>query len=356
MSNSIEPWIAILKQRQTQLLVTGFALLAYFAGFHIPLPFIPQEMPSNVQLANRFSVFALALSPWIYSVAVAELLLLIFPRLRADSRLENRHANPFGERVVAFAFIISFFQGLGLANAMAALAQPQLTTSYLSLFPAAISLTAGLAIVIALAGLIERPGIGMGFWVMLVAGAIFSLANRVTEIPSMVANGRATYSDLLIWGILSILSIAALVSLVMLHQRKGHDAIGILIWPWILGDVLLTPILAALQFALPIEWSGFLFSHSIFFFTLINGLLVLSLVTIYSGHKNSSPLKWLTLIVLALVLIATNVWESSLSRLLSLGVLDLTLLAFASVNIFSQYIESQRQTAMAHALRPRTHL
>jgi hypothetical protein len=356
MSHSIEPWIAILKQRQTQLLVTGFALIVYFAGFHIPLPFMPQEMASNVQLAKPFSVFALGLSSWVYAVSVTELLMLIFPRLRADSRPENRHANPFGQLVVAFALIISFFQGLGLANSMAALAQSPSTNSLLSLFPAAISLAAGLAIVIALAGLIERSGIGMGFWVVLAAGAIFSLANRMTEIPGMVANGNATYRDLLIWGTLSILSIAALVSLVMLHQKMSRDAMGILIWPWLLGDLFLAPIFAALQFMLPAEWSEFMFSHSGFFFTLMNGVVVLGFAAIYSSCEKPSVLKWLTLIVLALVLIATSAYESLLSRILSLSVLVLTLLAFACVNVFNQYTENQRKIAVAQAFRPRAHL
>jgi hypothetical protein len=356
MSYSIEPWVEIVKQRQTQLLVTGFALIVYFAGFHIPLPFMPQEMASNVQLAQPFSVFVLGLSSWVYAVSVAELLLLIFPRLRVDSRPENRHANPFGQMVVAFALIIAFFQGFGLANSMAALAQSPSTSSFLSLFPTAISLAAGLAIVIALAGLIERSGIGMGFWVMLVAGAIFSLANRITVIPGMVANGEATYRDLLIWGILSILSIAALVALVMLHQRKSQDAMGILIWPWLLGELLLGPLFVALQYVLPAEWSGFMFSHSGFFFTLINGLLVLGFAAIYSGREKPPGLKWFTLIVLALVLIATSAYESWLSRILSLGVLNLTLLAFACVNVLNQYTENQRKIALAQAFRPRAHL
>jgi hypothetical protein len=356
MSHSIEPWIEILKQRQTQLLVTGFALIVYFAGFHIPLPFMPQEMASNVRLATPFSVFALGLSSWVYAVSFAELLLLIFPRFRVDSRPENRHANPFGQMVVAFALIIAFFQGFGLANSMAALAQSPSASGFLSLFPAAISLAAGLAIVIALAGLIERSGIGMGFWVVLVAGAIFSLANWIIVIPGMVANGEATYRDLLIWSILSILSIAALVSLVMLHQRKSQDAMGILIWPWILGELLLAPIFVALQFVLPVEWSGFMFSHSGFFFTLMNGLVVPGFAAIYSSREKPSALKWLTLIVLALILIATNAYESLLSRILSLSVLNLTLLAFACVNVFNQYKENQRKITVAQAFRPRAHL
>ena len=356
MLHSIEPWIAILRQRQTQLLVTGFALFVYFAGFHIPLPFMPQEMASNVQQAKPFSLFALGLSSWVYAVSIAELLLLIFPRLRADSRPENRHANPFGQLVVAFALIISFFQGFGLANSMAALAQSPSTSGFLSLFPAAISLAAGLAIVIALAGLIERSGIGMGFWVVLVAGAIFSLANWMTEIPSMIADGSATYRDLLIWGILSILSISALVLLVMLHQNKSQDAMGILIWPWLLGELLLAPIFVALQFVLPVEWSEFMFSHSGFFFTLMNGFVVLGFAAIYSRREKPSVLKWFTLIVLALILIATNAYESLLSRILSLSVLNLTLLAFACVNVFNQYTENQRKNAMAQAFRRRAHL
>jgi hypothetical protein len=172
----------------------------------------------------------------------------------------------------------------------------------------------------------------------------------------MIANGNATYRDLLMWGVLSILSIAVLVSLVMLHQKKSRDAMGILIWPWLLGDIFFVPIFAALQFVLPAEWSGFMFSHSGFFFTLINGIVVLAFTAIYSGREKPSVLKWLTLIVLALVLIATNAYESWLSRLLSLGVLDLTLLAFACVNVFNQYTENQRKIAVAQAFRLRAHL
>lgn len=225
MSRSTEPWIAILKQKQPQLLVTGFALIVYFAGFHIPLPFMPQEMASNVQLPKPFSVFASGLSSWVYAVSATELLLLIFPRLRLDLRPENRHANPFGQWVIAFALIISFFQGIGLANSMAALAQSPSANGFLSLFPPAISMAAGLAIVIALTGLIEKSGIGMGIWVILAAGAISSFAGGVMEVPIVITQGDATYRDLLIWGILLTLSVAALVSLVMLHQRKSQDPI-----------------------------------------------------------------------------------------------------------------------------------
>ena len=347
MSHSIEPWIAILKQRRIQLLVTGFALFVYFAGFHIPLPFMPQEMASNVRLAKPFSIFALGLSSWVYSVAIAELLLLIFPRLRVDSRLENRHANPFGQRVVAFAVIISFFQGLGVANAMAALAQPQSTAGFLSVFPAAISLAAGLAIVIALAGLIERSGIGMGFWVMLVAGAIFGMARDIGEIPNMLANRSTTFQDFVFWGLVSTLSITITVYLIKVRQSNDREDISLLLWPFVVAEIFLGPIMMILQYILPMGWQAFLSAHFGIYFAL-HGVLVLVFVFIYSRNEKF-PL--LTLLAVGLLLFLGNAYLIIPFPRLPLNTLALVLFSYACVTLFNEYTDNQRKIIMARMLR-----
>ena len=352
MPHSIEPWIAILKQRQTQLLVTGFVLFVYFAGFHVPLPFMPQEMASNVRLAKPFSVFALGLSPWIYSVAVAELLLLIFPHLRVDSLPENRHANPFGVRVVAFTFILSFYQGLGLANGMAALAQPLSTASFLSLFPVAISLTAGLAIVIALARLIERSGIGMGFWVMLVASAIFGMARDIAEISNMLANRNTTFQDFVLWGLAVILSTTIMVYLIKVRQRNGREDIGPLLWPFIVAEIFLSPITMILQYILPMGWQAFLSAHFGIYFA-FNRFLVLVFVFIYSRDEKSSLLNWLTLLVVGLVLFLTNAYLISPFPRLPLNTLALVLFSYACVTLFNECNDNQRKIEMARMFRKR---
>ena len=355
MSHSIEPWIAILKQRQTQLLVTGVALFVYFGGFHIPLPFMPQEMASNVQLAKPFSVFALGQSSWVYSVSVAELLLLIFPRLRKDSRSENRHANPFGLPIVAFALVISFFQGFGIADSMAALARSPSTTSFLSLFPAAISLTAGVAIVIALAGLIERSGIGMGFWVMLVASAIFGIARDIGEISNMLADRSTTFQDFVFWALASVLSITLMVYLIKVRQSHGREDIGSLLWPLIVAETLLGPILMVLQYILPKEWQAFLSAHFGIYFAL-HGVLVLVFVFIYSRDGKFPLLNWLTLLAMGLLLFLGNAYLIGPFPRLPLSTLALVLFSYACVMLFNEYTDNRRKIALAQAFRPRKYL
>lgn len=331
-------------------MVTGFALFVYFAGFHIPLPFMPQEMASNVRLAKPFSIFALGLSSWVYSVAIAELLLLIFPRLRVDSRLENRHANPFGQRVVAFAVIISFFQGFGLANAMAALAQPQSTASFTSVFPAATSLAAGLTIIIALARLIERSGIGMGFWVMLVAGAIFGVTRDIGEIPNMLADRSTTFQDFVFWALASVLSITIMVYLIKVRQSNGREDIGPLLWPFIVAEIFLGPILMILQYILPTGWQAFLSAHFGIYFAL-HGVLVLVFIFIYSRDGKFPLLKWLTVLVVGLLLFLGNPYLIIPFPRLPLSTLALVLFSYACVTLFNEYTDSQRKIAMARMLR-----
>lgn len=351
MSHSIEPGIAVLKQRQTQLLVTGFALIVYFAGFHVPLPFMPQEMASNVLPPKPFSVFALGLSSWVYAVSIAELLLLIFPRLRGDSRPENRHANPLSQLVVAFALIISFFQGFGLANSMAALAQSP-STSVLSLFPPAISSAAGLAIVIALAGLIERSGIGMGFWVVLVVGAIFAIAREIGEIPNMLADPRTDFQDFVFWALASVLSISLMVYLIKVRQSNGREDISALLWPFIVAEMFLGPILIILQYILPAGWQAFLSVHfGIYFF--LHGVLVLVLVSIYSRDEKFPLLKWLTVLVVGSLLFLGNAYLIIPFPRLPLSTLVLVLFSYACVTLFNEYTDNRRKVVMAHMLRKR---
>lgn len=354
MPQAIEPWIAIFRQYRTQILVTCFALIVFFAGFHVPLPAQPQVLASYVRYSNPISVFALGLLPWVYSVVAAETLLLIFPALRLSARLANGHANPFGRRVLIFAIIISLVQGYGIANGLAALDQSSSSANYLLLLLNAVSMAAGMATIVALAQLIERSGIGMGFWVMIVAGNIFSFSKSAIEIPSMLSTGNITYREILIWGLASALAAAILVFLVLLQQDNGRNKIGALLWPFLFAGVLLTPLLSALQYVMPLEWQYSLLSDQRSFPTLSHALLVLFFASVFSRREKSSLPSWLELLALGLFLTLPVCSQSSLFRYFLLDGLSVALLAYASITIISQYKDSRRGVDLAKIFRTRS--
>jgi preprotein translocase subunit SecY len=355
MSHSTEPWIAMLKQWRGSLFLAGAALIVFFVGFRVPLPILPQETITEFQLTYRYSIFALGLTPWVISIVLAELLILILPSKPMAGLTANGHANPFCRPVVAFAIIFALFQGYNLVSFLNE-SQVYLPGAFRPNLVSAINLATGTAIIILAGYLIQHSGLGMGFWILAAVGDIIGVSSGALEIPTMFAQGSANYRDLAILIFALILIAGALCWLIILRRNSGDDDIKRLLFPLLVAGTLTVPVLTIMQNILPTELLILINYHIWFLFDLVHGLLVIFLVAIYShGHRLSLP-NVLTLAVFVLILILLRSGASAFIPSITLTLLDSTFVAFAGVNIFSRYTESQRQIAMARALHPKKRL
>jgi preprotein translocase subunit SecY len=305
MEPSTGPWAALLEARKNKLLVTFLALAAFLAGFHIPLPFVPQESTAHVQFANPYSVFALGVSPWFFSTGIAELLLLAIPALRNASYAAKPYANPFSPVVVAFALALALVQGFALVRSIAQLTDQN--HSYWTLLAASLSIAAGSAAVIALARWIEKSGVGKGFWILIAVGGVFAFAGDIKNVTVYFVSPNFDFQYLGVWGILTLLSISTAVFVIRLRALNGQDDVGHLLWALLAADALFQ--LFVLVFGLtfvyifPIAFLKQLPGHVGEIYFALQAAFVLAFVFAYTRAAKSPGLTFFTVLCFAAILV-----------------------------------------------------
>ncbi len=258
-------WLAATSQLDAKrIAVTLGALIVYRLGLLIPVPGIdvnalaafdaPQTVLSFDVLA-RVSVFALGIGPLFSMLILAQVLKLAAPGLDAWTRDEPGFSNSFGRGLAATALALAAFQGYGIALALEAMngvGGSSLVPEPGSAFRMGviISLVAGTAAVIWLADLITRYGVGSGFWIMLLAPEVASLAHFPGAALELHGIGQVAAIQMLLLGACVLASIAALVALTrMLTAEMSKDDAAIRRPQRFIAEALLWPPLVALVFS-----------------------------------------------------------------------------------------------------------
>jgi hypothetical protein len=187
-------------------------------------------------LNARLSIAAIAVPVWTMSAIVVQLAMLLIP-LRWG-RLFGRDGlvNPFRWAVLGLTALLAYGQVAGIAEALQATALIADTQQGMMLVIA--SLYLGTAGIIFAAWIIDRFGIGHGFWIILAAKAVIDLTTGVTQAASLMSMHSLieVFAPFAITAML--MAITVFVTTIVVQQGARFETVA---WPLLLLTLVSMP-------------------------------------------------------------------------------------------------------------------
>lgn len=232
-----------------RLAITAGVLIVYRLGCHIPLPGLSAPTVSQVfgiggTAVERISIFALGIGPLVGILILAELLKILVPGFRRWENADPRNATWLRGALIALALLAAAVQAAGLAGALENVTGlvDEPGTYFRAMCTA--TLVAGTALIIALARVISRDGVGSGIWIIFLAPALAELPQHMSTLFSAYVKGDYPLLGIILSVAFMAIAIAAVVSLLLAGSRS--PAVGsACIWPMLITYAALPWILIA---------------------------------------------------------------------------------------------------------------
>lgn len=322
-----------------RLAVTAAALAACRLAAQLPLPGLAP--PAVMEFArfgagamSRLSLLALGIFPLLTVLILAELVKSVAPALRRWEQADARNAAQLWRVLVGVAIPLAIVQGGGVARALESVAGLVAEPGLSFRVSCTLTLVAGTALAIALAGLIDRRGLGYGVWLVFLAPALAALPEATIAFGHAYAAGVYPGTTVLLAIAFTVLGIAGIVRLV-LAARAAPAIAGACVWPLLIAYTLLAWVLLGLGLVVS---GGDLdvATHHVAPASPVRHLmltgLVMALVWLYlrswRAAGKSLPLPPApVVIVLATIALAGEMLTTLLGVILPLGSLDLVIAA-----------------------------
>ena len=185
-----------------RLLLTLGALIAYRLGCFIPIQGLDQEtfdrLTSSGRLpSERLSVFVLGVTPIFSALFCFELLKLIFPSL--DEWEKRNPANQTDARryILIFALVLAVFQANHLADALERIRGLVETPGVEFRLVVIASVVGATGLLAWLGETITRYGLGVGFWLLLLAPSAENFGRSVAASLYLSRLGGIAFASLL---------------------------------------------------------------------------------------------------------------------------------------------------------------
>jgi SecY len=225
--------------------VTLVALVAYRLATQLPLPGLDLASITQITtgasvsaaLLERFSILALGVLPWFSALTLVALAAIVLPETWIGRFTSDGQAQPFSRIVMGLALTIAALEGVGLAEAM--MAQPNLVVEPGTTFlvSAVTTLVGGTAFLIALGLVIERLGLGHGFWIVLAASMLAQLPSYLGVMLLMLREGIASPAATIVASASTVALIALTVGMLEARRRANVTSLAIVIWPLVLASL-----------------------------------------------------------------------------------------------------------------------
>ena len=228
----------LMPQVMTRLAVTLGALAIFRLGTHLPLAGIDQAALANLYRGSgsalaieRISVFSLGVTPIISTLLLVEVVRLASSRFNDWAGATPANARRVDHYVLIGSLLVAAMQGYGIATALEAAQNlvdapgPQFRLMVVA------SLVAATALLVWLAALISRQGVGSGIWILLLSPYLAGLPGLALYVYEAVQSGSMSVAGL-VAGLTYVLIALAMVA--ALGRRLTRSAIPLdraLIWP-----------------------------------------------------------------------------------------------------------------------------
>lgn len=218
--------------------ITLAVLAVYRLGEWVPLPgldltalmtqFRPGEFSSTL---HRMSVFALGVTPMLSTLIIYELAKTVVPPFARWEAVLPQRRKEIGRWTFLLALAFAGLQGNGIAVALEQIGGLVPNPGLAFRATSVATFVAASALVLWLAGIIDRHGVGRGFWILLTA-------------PALATVPRLVYLQWYMWGPASPVTIALMLAMILLATivlaalSKADDTLvpnGQLLWPPILA-------------------------------------------------------------------------------------------------------------------------
>jgi preprotein translocase subunit SecY len=235
-----------------RLVVTIFALILIRTLFHIPIPgtsdFVLRMANDGGQfgpvvsgLPASLSVAAIALSPWLTVAILGQIYVMFAPAGLSRLVAANGFIKPFSWIVIFGAMAISYLQASGVAFSISGIILPPNSDDFQQV--AIVSLMAGTAVTIVCAFVIERFGIGRGFWVTFAALSIINLSAEFSQLIEAVSSGIVAPAALVLAAAV-LAGLVALIIFAVLHAQRQCASFQFVVWPLLISSLLSVPLIS----------------------------------------------------------------------------------------------------------------
>ena len=164
----------------------------------------------------------------------------MLPRTMVARLALDRHAAPFSRPVIVVALLLAVFQAAGVTAALMSASDLVPQTDKAIQIAMTASLTGGVALMMALARLIDERGMGGGFWIFMAAGPLLTLPSNAAGLFANFEQGLIG-PERLVFTILSMVGIFAVVVFVLRARwRAKLPRLEPVIWPLFLAGLAMS--------------------------------------------------------------------------------------------------------------------
>jgi preprotein translocase subunit SecY len=233
-----------MPQFMTRLAVTLGVLAIYRLGTHLPLADVDQVALANLYRGSgsafaveRISVFSLGVTPIISMLMLAEVARLASSRFNNWASATPANARRVDHYVLIGSLLVAAMQGYGIATSLEEAGNvvdepgPQFRLMVVA------TLVAATALVVWLAAVISRQGVGSGIWILLLSPYLAGLPGLALPVYEAVHSGILSVAGLvagLAWVLVALAMVAAL------GRTLARSAIPLdraLIWPLFIATI-----------------------------------------------------------------------------------------------------------------------
>ena len=344
-----------------RLAVTAAALAAYRLGCAVPVPglspdIVGQLVGSSGLPPASVSVCALGVVPLITVLILTELLRAVAPGVRRWEQASSGNREFAGYAIITLALATAAVQATGLAGGLEGISGLVVEPGGLFRSTTVATMVGGVALVIALASVIERAGIGAGVWVIFLAPTLADLPLNLAAIADAYSGGTYPLSSIVLAGLFTAIAVAGVVGIIL--AARGNEATAAAcVWPLLIAYTLLAWVLFGIGMAV----TGDL-NQAAAYLAPGSGMRYVALVTIIiltvwfyvrssrvAGLPSPVPAAPIAA-ALAAIALAAEVLQSQLQTALPLGAVHVVVAAVVATGIL---LRLSAASGVAEPLSPR---
>jgi preprotein translocase subunit SecY len=330
-----------------RLAVTAAALAIFRLGSVIPIPGLSPEVVAEVArgggtavTVSRLSLFALGINPLLNALILAELLKILAPSVRAWELAASTNAVRVRNAVYGLTLLFAILQAGGVSSGLEGVAGlvPEPGTAFR--VACVFTMVAGTALVIGLAAVIDRAGLGSGLWLVFLAPTLAELPQNLATIAQLYDMGQYPLAAIVRAAAFTALAVAGVVGIV-LAARGAAATSAACVWTPLLAYAVLAWLLigfglvisfGSVEGAMAIAAPGSLVRYLVLpaVFALIAWLYVRS--TLMAGEPSPVPAMPIAA-VLAAIALAGELLQSQLQTALPLGSVQVVIATVVATTI-----------------------